>query len=325
MQTLSELSEQDFKIVDLCAGTGGFSLAFHKTSSQFRTIYANDMETFSKKIFQQNFPDVPFVCQNLLEIDISSIPSMDIILAGFSCQPFSIAGQQKGFEDDRSDVFWQILKIMNHHKPRIVVLENVKNLISHDSGQSFEKIKSAIAEVGYQIKYKVLNTYKVSGVPQNRERIFIVCFLNSSDHERFDFPNSDATLVDFHNLLETTQVADKYYYQSKLKIYNKVIEQVTDENVIYQYRRHYFRIYDKGICPTLTANMGSGGHNVPLIKDSLGVRKLTPRECFRFQGFPDTFEFPSELKNAELYKLSGNAISVPVVQKIAQKLISILN
>jgi DNA (cytosine-5)-methyltransferase 1 len=334
-------SIQEFRIVDLCSGTGGFSLAFHMTGTElmstddilrssivrhrFKTIYANDMEQFSKKIFEENFPDIPFVCQDLLNIDISSIPSMDIILAGFSCQPFSIAGKRKGFEDDRSDVFWQILKIMDHHKPKIVVLENVKNLISHDSGQSFEKIKSAIAEVGYQIKYKVLNTYKVSGIPQNRERVFIVCFLNSSDFELFEFPTSDNPLLDFHTLLENTQVADKYYYKPKLKIYNKVIENVTNENVIYQYRRHYFRTYDKGICPTLTANMGSGGHNVPLIKDSQGVRKLTPRECFRFQGFPDTFILPSGLKDSELYKLSGNAISVPVVQKIAEKLLSILN
>jgi DNA (cytosine-5)-methyltransferase 1 len=320
-----ESNQSEYRIVDLCAGTGGFSLAFHMSGIQFKTIYANDMETFSKKIFQVNFPNVPFVCQNLLTVDISSIPGMDIILAGFSCQPFSIAGQRKGFEDNRSDVFWQILKIMNHHKPRVVVLENVKNLISHDSGQSFDKIKLAIEEVGYKIKYKVLNTYKVSGVPQNRERVFIICFLNDTDYELFEFPSSNAELINFQNLLETHTIADKYYYTSKLKIYDKVIENVKDEHVIYQYRRHYFRTYDKGICPTLTANMGSGGHNVPLIKDSQGVRKLTPRECFRFQGFPDTFIFPSELKNSELYRLSGNAISVPVVQKIAEKLLHVLN
>ena len=314
----------NFKIVDLCAGTGGFNLAFHLASPRFKTVYANDLEPSSKKIYQENFSDVPFVCQNLLEVEISTIPPMDILLAGFSCQPFSIAGQKKGFDDNRSDVFWQILKVMNQHHPRMVVLENVKNLLSHDSGQTFEKIKSAIEEVGYKIQYKTLNTCKISGIPQNRERIFLVCFLNQVDYDQFDFSIPNQTLNSFHDLLDP-QVKDKYYYTSKLKIYEKAVENVVDTKSIYQYRRHYFRKNEKGLCPTLTANMGSGGHNVPLIKDQKGIRKLNPRECFRFQGFPDTYKLPSSMSDSQLYKLAGNAISVPVVYKIAQKLIKILD
>jgi DNA (cytosine-5)-methyltransferase 1 len=320
---LSLSISEEFKIVDLCAGTGGFSLAFHSASPRFKTVYANDMEPASKIVYQENFPNVSFVCQNLLQVDISSIPNMDILLAGFSCQPFSIAGERKGFEDDRSDVFWQILKVMDYHKPRIVVLENVKNLLSHDSGQTIEKIKSAISELGYKIKYKLLNTCKVTGVPQNRERVFLVCFLQTEDFDRFNFDIPLKPLEPFHDLLDQ-QVPDKYYYTSKLKIFDKVMENVVDSQSIYQYRRHYFRRNDKGICPTLTANMGSGGHNVPLIKDEKGVRKLTPRECFRFQGFPNSYRLPTSMKDAELYKLAGNAISVPVVHLVAKKLLEIL-
>ena len=309
------------KIVDLCAGTGGFSLAFHQTSERFQTIYANDMVSASKKIFESNFPNVPFVCGDLLQVDIATIPPMDILLAGFSCQPFSIAGKREGFEDDRSEVFWQILKIMDHHKPRIVVLENVKNLLSHDKGNSFEKIKTAIQEKGYHIKHHLFNTCKLTNVPQNRERVFIVCFLNLEDKNTFQFPQpqTNNALQDYHQLLESN-VANEYYYTNKLKIYNNAVETIKDKNTIYQYRRDYFREYKNGICPTLTANMGSGGHNVPLILDERGIRKLTPKECFLFQGFPENYIFPS-LKNAELYKLAGNAISVPVVKKIAEKII----
>jgi DNA (cytosine-5)-methyltransferase 1 len=299
-------------IVDLCAGTGGFSLAFHQTSDQFKTIY------------QKNFRETQFVCKNLLEVDLSSIPSMDILLAGFSCQPFSIAGQRKGFEDDRSDVFWQIVKIMEWHKPRIVVLENVKNLLSHDNGNSFNKIKQTIEEKGYYLKYKILNTCQLTGVPQNRERVFLVCFRTKEDYDRFEFPSVEPNIkiADYHSLLDEN-VNDSYYYTSKLKIYPEAQKTIQDKNTIYQYRRYYFREYKNGICPTLTANMGSGGHNVPLILDDKGIRKLTPRECFRFQGFPDTYQLP-KLSNSELYKLAGNAISVPVVKKIAQKIKDIL-
>jgi DNA (cytosine-5)-methyltransferase 1 len=312
------------KIVDLCAGTGGFSLAFHQVSDHFQTIYANDMVLSSKLTYEKNFPQTQFVCKNLLEVEISSIPSMDILLAGFSCQPFSIAGQKKGFEDDRSDVFWQIIKIMEHHRPRIVVLENVKNLLSHDHGNSFKKIKSAIEGKGYLVKHKVLNTSELTGVPQNRERVFLVCFLLQSDFDGFQFPSNETQppLINFHSLLDQN-VQDSYYYTSKLKIYPQAEQTIKDKNVIYQYRRYYFREYKNGICPTLTANMGSGGHNVPLILDNKGIRKFTPRECFRFQGFPDSYQFP-KLSNSELYKLAGNAISVPVVKRIAEKIKNLL-
>jgi DNA (cytosine-5)-methyltransferase 1 len=313
-----------FKIVDLCAGTGGFSLAFYQTSNLFQTIFANDMVESSKLIYQKNFPETQFVCKNLLEVELNSIPTMDILIAGFSCQPFSIAGKRKGFDDDRSDVFWQILKIIDHHQPRIVLLENVKNLLSHDNGNSFQKIKQTIEEKGYLIKYKVLNTCDLTGLPQNRERVFLVCFKRRDDFDRFDFPNnpSEKSLIDYHTLLDTN-VNDSFYYTSKLKIYPEAEKIVKNKNIIYQYRRYYFREYKNGICPTLTANMGSGGHNVPIILDEKGIRKLTPRECFRFQGFPDSYQLPS-LSNSELYKLAGNAISVPVVKMIAEKIKNIL-
>ena len=213
---------------------------------------------------------------------------------------------------------------MEWHKPRIVVLENVKNLLSHDNGNSFNKIKQTIEEKGYYLKYKILNTCQLTGVPQNRERVFLVCCRTKEDFDRFEFPSVETNIkiTDYHCLLDEN-VNDSYYYTSKLKIYPEAQKTIKDKNTIYQYRRYYFREYKNGICPTLTANMGSGGHNVPLILDDKGIRKLTPRECFRFQGFPDSYQLP-KLSNSELYKLAGNAISVPVVKKIAQKIKDIL-
>ncbi len=313
-----------FKIVDLCAGTGAFSYAFHNISDKFETIYANDIEQSSEKIFKHNFPEIKFVCQDILSIQLDEIPKMDILLAGFSCQPFSIAGMKLGFDDERSNVLWRILEIMSYHKPRIVLMENVKNLLSHDKGNTFKKIKQSIEKIGYKIKYKVFNTYKLTGIPQNRERVFIVCFLFNKDYIDFSFPNENDNIVlkDYHELLDS-YVNNDFYYSNKFKMFDKIVNQINDPNTIYQYRRFYIREYKYGICPTLTANMGTGGHNVPLIYDTKGIRKLTPRECLRLQGFPESYKIP-KLSNSQLYKLAGNAISIPVVQKIAECILSVL-
>jgi DNA (cytosine-5)-methyltransferase 1 len=243
---------------------------------------------------------------------------MDIITGGFSCQPFSIAGKKEGFNDERSNVFFKIISIIKHHNPRIVILENVKNLLTHDDNKTFERISKEIKDAGYLLKYKILETSELTGIPQHRERIYMACFREKADYDKFEFPNIKVPLRSITDFLQVN-VPDSYYYKSHLKVYNDVKEAVTkhvNTNTVYQYRRYYVRENKNSVCPTLTANMGSGGHNVPLIKDDKGIRKLTPRECFNLQGFPSDFKLPN-ISDSGLYHLAGNAITMLVGKLIA--------
>jgi DNA (cytosine-5)-methyltransferase 1 len=261
-----------------------------------------------------------------------------------NCQPFSIAGKQMGFEDKRSNVFWKILDIIKYHLPKIVILENVKNLKTHDNNNTFKIITEKLEECGYYIKFNILDTCKITEIPQHRERIYICCFKNKDDYDKFNFDfesnenNSENDKVKEKNkdknkdknnnknkkikdFLEEN-IDNKYYYTNKYQVYNEIKTSLTkniSENVMYQYRRKFVRENKSNCCPTLTANMGTGGHNVPLLMDDKGIRKLTPRECFNLQGFNKNYKLPN-ISDALLYKIAGNAVSVPVVELIAIKI-----
>jgi DNA (cytosine-5)-methyltransferase 1 len=309
------------KMIDLFAGTGAFTHAFESTN-KVQCVFANDMVEWSKTIYDLNFPSHELTIGNLNDIDENEIPPHDILTGGFPCQPFSIAGKQEGFNDERSNVFWKILKIIDKHSPKCIILENVKNLVSHDEGNTFKTIRENLEKRGYNIKYKVLNTSSITGVPQHRERIYIVGIKDKKVFDKFslDFPDIDKQPV--ANMFEDN-IPDKYYYTDKSSTWDLVSESITKKDTIYQYRRVYVRENKSNECPTLTANMGGGGHNVPLILDNKGIRKLTPRECFNFQGFPKSYKLPT-ISDTNLYKLAGNAVSVPVVKLIAQRLIPLL-
>lgn len=307
------------KFIDLFAGTGAFSYVLQK--HKFKCVFSNDMEKSSETIYKLNFPKCNYILNDLNKIDVNTIPSHDILCGGFPCQPFSIAGKQKGFDDERANVFWKIMSIVDKHNPQILILENVKNLLTHDNKKTFETITNEIKKRGYYIKYSILDTSKITTIPQHRERIYIICFKNKDSYNKFNFNFNfkNTNNLKINTFLEKN-VNDKYYYTQKLKVYNLVKNEVTknvnEHNVIYQYRRVYVRENKSNCCPTLTANMGSGGHNVPLIKDNNGIRKLTPRECFNLQGFPQDYKLPQNLSDSKLYKLAGNAVSVPVVDLI---------
>jgi len=308
-------------MIDLFAGTGAFTKAFENTG-HVECVFANDMVKWSKEIYDANF-NHKLTLGDLNDIKVDAIPKHDILTGGFPCQPFSIAGKQEGFHDERSNVFWKILAIIDYHKPSCVILENVKNLVSHDNGKTFETIKKNLLERDYHIQFKVLNTSEITGIPQNRERIYIVCIKSKAVFDQFtlDFPKIEKASVS--SLLEP-DVKDKYYYTDKSSTWDLVKTNVVKKNTVYQYRRVYVRENKSSECPTLTANMGSGGHNVPLVLDDKGIRKLTPRECFYFQGFPSSYQLPNNISDANLYKLAGNAVSVPVVELIAKRLIPLL-
>tara|TARA_B100000131_G_C18119881_1_gene612544 strand:+ start:935 stop:2110 length:1176 start_codon:yes stop_codon:yes gene_type:complete len=315
--------DKKFKMIDLFAGTGAFSSVFNNYGVE--CVFANDFCKNSKAIFDMNH-DIELTYGDLNDIKNEDIPSHNILCGGFPCQPFSIAGKQQGFEDKRSNVFWKILSIIQYHNPEVVVLENVKNLKSHDKGNTFKVIYEKLAELGYHIKHGILNTSKITSVPQNRERIYIVCFKDKCKCDQFDFDFTEKQTRQINELLTTEEIHDKYYYTDRFKVYESVKEGVTksiDENVLYQYRRYYVRENKNNVCPTLTANMGGGGHNVPLLKDKKGIRRLTPRECFNLQGFPSEYKLP-EVCDSSLYRLAGNAVSVPVVELIAEKISNIM-
>lgn len=310
------------KLVDLCAGTGAFSWVLEKLGYA-ETVFANDFCGKSKVIYDENF-DIKMSYGDITKFDVNEIPDHDILTAGFPCQPFSISGKREGFEDERSNVFWTIIDILSLKKPKYIILENVKNLRTHDNGKTFEIIVESLTNLGYYLKYDVINTAKVTGVPQHRERIYIVGFLDECEHDKFDmdFPEKEkSNIIDYLENEDT--IDDKYYYTDKLACWPLVNEYVTKdirENVLYQFRRVYVRENKSNECPTLTANMGGGGHNVPLLKTHRGIRKLTPRECFNLQGFPNEYVLSDKLSNSALYKLAGNAVSIPVVELIAHRM-----
>jgi DNA (cytosine-5)-methyltransferase 1 len=315
------IEEKPLKMIDLFAGTGAFTHAFEKTG-KVQCVFANDMVKWSKETYDINFNHA-LTLANLHDIPVESIPSHDILTGGFPCQPFSIAGKQEGFNDERSNVFWKILAIIDYHKPCCVVLENVKNLVSHDEGKTFATIKQHLEDREYHICWKVLDTSVITGIPQHRERIYLVCIKTKTELDNFslDFPSvHKAPLSSFME----SEVADKYYYSDKSSTWDLVKKSVVKKDTVYQYRRVYVRENKSGLCPTLTANMGGGGHNVPLIVDNNGIRKLTPRECFTFQGFPTSYILPA-ISDTHLYKLAGNAVSLPVVELIANRLVSMLH
>ena len=312
--------KRQFKMIDLFAGTGAFSRAFNDTGL-VECVFANDMDASSKKIYDTNFEE-KLTLKDIHDVQVNDIPPHDILTMGLICQPFSIAGKREGFNDKRSNVFWKVLEIIDHHKPKCIILENVKNLVSHDGGQTINTIKNSFIERGYHVKYKILDTSKITGVPQHRERIYMVCLKSIDVFEKFslEFP-----IIKKNNVSDylVKDVDDKYYYSDKSKTWALVRDNVIKKDVVYQYRRVYVRENKSNECPTLTANMGTGGHNVPLILDGNGIRKLTPRECFNLQGFPSTYKLPN-ISDSALYKLAGNAVSLPIIKLISERLINLL-
>jgi len=310
-------TKHGFKTIDLFAGVGGIRLGFEKAG--FETVFANDFEPQCKKTYDLNFPTSKLVIEDIRKVGINDLPKFDFLLGGFPCQAFSIAGYRQGFNDkkDRGNLFFDIARILESRKPEGFLLENVKNLKSHDEGKTFKIIQKTLENLGYYLKIKVLNSMEYGNIPQNRERVYIVGFKNKDYSEKFEFPKPVKLTVKITDLLEKN-VPEKYYYNGK-PLFEKLKDFVKEEGKVYQWRRQYVRENKSGVCPTLTANMGTGGHNVPIIKDKKGIRKLTPLECARIQGFPPDYKIP-ELADSVLYKQFGNSVSVPVLESVGKQM-----
>jgi DNA (cytosine-5)-methyltransferase 1 len=260
---------------------------------------------------------------------------VDILTAGFPCQPFSVAGEKLGFQDDRGLLFLHIIRIIREfgrEKPKMLLLENVKNLKHHDRGRTFKRIQSEIQKAGYWFSEKnaeIMHTAFHTDIPQNRERIFMIalnCDNFSSNAFEFPKPFPEPRLRTVFDFLDLDQKAESFYYFKPSNRYYPLFKQAIADGgaeSIYQLRRNYVRRNMSGMCFTLMANMGDGGHNQPVIKDRWGIRKLTERECARLQGYKDSWlKFPKLLSKGQAYKQVGNSITVPLVMKLADKMLS---
>lgn len=306
------------------AGVGGIDMGFEKTK-HFKTIYANEVDPYPVKTFENNF-NIKVDNRDIKDVSVDEIPDFDVMLAGFPCQAFSIAGYRKGFNDEkgRGTLFFELVRIFKAKHPKIIFLENVKNLVGHDNGNTFSVILDELQKAGYHVKYAVLNAMEYGNIPQNRERIYIVAFQSKEEYIHFEFPFPLRLTTKLSDVIDfETEKDDKYYYTAgkyKGNIYEKLVEAMDDEQAIYQWRRKYVRKNKSGVVPTLTANQGEGGHNVCLIKTKYGIRKMTPHECFNVQGFPKNFKLPENMSDGRLYKQAGNSVCVSVIKRIADQI-----
>jgi len=296
--------------IDLFAGCGGFRNGME--SAGFSTVFANDIDPRSQQTYEVNTPNINFECKSLVDIEPNELPEFDCLTGGFPCQPFSMAGKGLGFEDTRGTLFFNIAEILRVKRPQMFLLENVKQLYHHDSGRTFKRILEDLEDdLGYTVHTEVLNTLDY-GLPQNRQRVFIVGFREQSD---FRFPEPTKLFLTVKNLLDDV-VDDSYYYEKGHKHYDLISKYVTDPDKVYQWRWSYVRENKKNVCPTLLASY----MQPTLIKQGSRIRGITPQEGLRLQGFPESFRFPEEFKDRDKWHQIGNSVSVPVIAKIAQQM-----
>jgi len=328
--SVSSKDTNKFAIAAFFSGVGGIELGFEQTN-KFRVVYANEFDKNANITYRLNFPKTFLDNRDIHIVEPEDIKadSLDVIVGGFPCQAFSIAGYRKGFKDERGDLFFELLRIIQAKKPKAIFIENVKNMVSHDHGKTFKVIKEALTTNGYHIKWKVLNGKDYGNIPQNRERIYIVGFLSKAQFASFSFPDEIKLTSQLSDVIEFNIEQDDYFYYSAEKnptFYKELQENIKSSDSIYQWRRQYVRENKSGVVPTLTANMGMGGHNVPLIlTNNKRIRKLTPKETFNVQGYPKSFKLPKEVSNGQLYKQAGNSVVVPLIRRIALKIADSLN
>ncbi len=313
------------KFIDLFCGIGGFRIALESFGA--KCVYSSDNDKYVCKTYKENFGEYPL--SDITKVKVSEIPDFDILCAGFPCQPFSIAGLRKGFNDTRGTLFFDIARIIKEKKPQVFILENVRGLVNHDSGKTLNVILNTVAtkingirninkfddNLGYNVFYKVLNS-KDFGVPQNRERIYIVGFLNKNITFNFPSPKKGGKLIS--DILEKN-ITDHYISKTaEFNIKNNLKKKDIsgEENLIaYEIRKSKCSFRYDGISPTLTAKMGTGGNNVPVLVNEM--RKFTTRECLRIQGFPENYKI--ERNKSHSYKQIGNSISIPVIKLVAKE------
>lgn len=309
-----------FKFIDLFAGIGGIRLAFQNLGG--KCVFTSEWDTYSKKTYDANFGEVPF--GDITKIPETEIPDHDILLGGFPCQPFSIAGVSKknalgrahGFLDEtQGTLFFDVARIIKHKMPSAFMLENVKNLVSHDKGKTFTIIKETLKELGYSIHFKVLDGQHF--VPQHRERIIIVGFNNNvfKGKDSFEFPKMSDKKYAIKDILEI-EVDPKYTLSDKLWNY---LQEYAKKHKAKGNGFGYGLTNLDGISRTMSARYYKDGAEILIPQDGKNPRRLTPRECARLQGFPDNFMIP--VSDNQAYKQFGNSVVLPLIQAVGKNII----
>lgn len=310
-------------VASLFAGIGGIELGFAQAG--FQILWAIEKDHKCCLTYRHNHKEIPLIEADICNVDPHSLSTVDVIAAGFPCQPFSIAGRQRGFCDNRGNLFYEVIRFVQAIQPRVVFLENVQNLQEHDNGRTFITIHNALVESGYYIRYRVMRASEYGNVPQIRDRIYIVAFKDIADCDVFKFPDTIPLTVSIDNIINRHEEKNRvYYYQKNDLFFAKVREIVTDQSSIYRVYHESIKITQNHMCPTLTASMGTQRDQAPLVIDNYGIRKLTLRECLDFQGFPKDFYFPNTITIEDAYKQCGNTVCVPVVKRVAERIIKIM-
>lgn len=309
------------RIASMFSGIGGICLGFKQAG--FEIVWANDIDRAACMTYRHNFGNHYLVEGDIRDIDADSLPDFEVLTAGFPCQPFSIAGRQKGFKDKRGNLFFEITRIVDVKRPPVIFLENVANLIEHDEGKTFLVIYNSLAQFGYTVYYKVMAANNYGNLPQIRKRIYIVAL---RDEEKiYHHPDPVPLKVLSDQIINRHIRKDSLYYYNGLTLYDYLKDKMWDKDAIYRITDHEVRRTKNAMCPTLTANMGTYPDRVPVVWDDYGIRKLTIRECLDFQGFPKNFEFPKEISLNDAYKQLGNTVCVPVIKRIADNLRKVLS
>lgn len=319
-----------YRSIDLFAGIGGIRLGFEQAfGNDIKTVFVSEWDKKAVETYKANFDDIIDVAGDITEVNENDIPEHDILLAGFPCQAFSLAGHKKGFEDARGTLFFDVARIIKRHNPKVVFCENVKNLVNHDRGRTFKVIKEILEELGYVVFYKVLNS-KNFGVPQNRERIYIVAFQKDIAPNTFEFPEKTDDTKVIKDIVEEHEVSPKYYLSTAyLESLKKHKERHASKGNGFGYE---IRSTDSVAGAIVCGGMGRERNliidnrltnftPVTHIKGEINrefVRKMTPREWARLQGFPNDFKFV--VADTHLYKQFGNSVTVSVIRAIAEKI-----
>lgn len=315
---------KDMKFIDLFAGIGGFRYALE--SFGCKCVFSSEWDKFCQESYNLNFGDIPY--GDITKIDEKDIPNFDILCGGFPCQPFSVSGKQKGFADTRGTLFFDIVRIVAYHKPKVIFLENVKNLKAHNGGATFEVISNTLNELNYNIYYKVLNS-KNFGLPQNRERITIVCIRKDIDNGNFEFPKGSNDFKTIFDIKEDDDKTEKYIInrtdinidQEKLKnaIKNGKVNKPVQIGIIGKGGQGNRIYHENGIGITLAASSGGAASKTGAYYINGKVRKLSPREAARLQGFPEEFII-IENENQAL-KQFGNSVPISLLKAVFAGLI----
>ena len=300
---------KNFKYIDLFAGIGGMRIPFDELGGE--CVFTSEFDKYAQQTYEANFNEMPD--GDIKKIDLEQIPKHDLLLAGFPCQAFSHAGLKKGFDDTRGTLFFDIATILKMHKPKAFLLENVKGLKSHDGGYTFKKIIDTLNSIGYQtLEHQVLNA-RDFGLPQNRERVFIVGFWKNTN---FYFPKAPKTETRLGSILQK-RVKDKYTISDKL--WTSAIKR--KERAISRGNGFSYKLFNRDsiYTSTLSARYYKDGLEILVEQKNKNPRRLTPLEARRLQGFPDNFVIP--VSDTQAYKQFGNAVPVNVVREIAKNIV----